>query len=54
MKDRAHWNDLTEPEILREIEERKELIRQMVGGLYPSILGDEIADLRILNRGRKC
>lgn len=33
------------PELLKEIEDRKSLIREMVGWLYPSILSDEIRAL---------
>ena len=50
MKSRPLWPALTGLEILDEIKIRKDLIRQMVGLLYPSILTDEIADLHILYR----
>lgn len=36
------FKDLNEDELLEEILARKELIGQMVGSLYPSILRDEI------------
>lgn len=35
--------------VLRAIEDRKELMNQMVGRLYPSILRDEIIDLQVLH-----
>jgi hypothetical protein len=37
---------MTQAEIALEIEKRENLIKQMVGRLYPSILADEIAELR--------
>lgn len=37
---------LTKEDLNNEIKERMELIRQMVGQLYPSILRDEILKLR--------
>lgn len=37
---------MTEEEILKGIKERKELIQTMVGTLYPSIVTDEIIELK--------
>jgi hypothetical protein len=37
---------MTQAEIALEIENRENLIRQMVGRLYPSILADEIVQLK--------
>ncbi len=45
MKDRKEWNDLTDEEIDEEIATRRDLMKQMVGWLYPSILSDEIETL---------
>jgi hypothetical protein len=50
MKSRPEWPALTGPEILDEIKQRENLIGEMVGQLYPSVLQDEIANLHTLYR----
>ena len=45
MKRRDEFDDLTDEEIDVEIAERQELIKQMVGTLYPDIMCDEIDTL---------
>jgi hypothetical protein len=45
LRDLAQTDDLTLEVIEREIEERKVLLGQLVGWLYPSVLKQEIAEL---------
>ena len=45
MKSKEEWQDLTDEEIDKEIKIRYDLMSQMVGWLYPSIIGDEIGAL---------
>lgn len=45
MRNKKEFNNLTDEEINEEITIRKELIGQMVGSLYPSILCGEIETL---------
>jgi len=53
MKSRKDWPGLTPEEIDAEVEIRIDLIGQMVGSLYPSILSDEIYDLRELKKEKQ-
>lgn len=46
--DRDKFNTLSDIEINQQIELRKNLIQQMVGWLYPSILQGEIYSLKEL------
>ena len=45
MRNKKEFNDLTDEEIDEEVATRKDLIGQMVGSLYPSILWNEIETL---------
>lgn len=45
---REHFGTLDTTQINRQIELRREMMRQMVGSLYPSILSDEIDKLTFL------
>lgn len=38
--------ETSEAELLQEIKERQDLLKQMVGSLYPSIILDEIVKIR--------
>jgi hypothetical protein len=53
MKNREEWPQLTPEEIDIEVEARFEMIGQMVGWLYPSILEGEIYDLRELKKEKQ-
>jgi len=53
MKNREEWPQLTPEEIDTEVEARFEMIGQMVGWLYPSILEGEIYDLRELKKEKQ-
>lgn len=48
MKNRDDWPALTIEEIDTEIQARLNMIPQLVGWLYPSVLEGEICDLRDL------
>lgn len=45
MKYRSEFENLTNEEIDQEIKEREEMMKQMVGSLYPSIMCGEIETL---------
>lgn len=45
MKTLEEAKKLRRPDLLKEIQERRALIGQMVGWLYPSVLNSEIAVL---------
>ena len=45
---RGEWGKLRYLELLQQIKLRKEMMKQLVGSLYQSILRDEIADLQEL------
>lgn len=45
---RDFWKGLTLEQVEEQIEFRRVQMAQMVGWLYPSILGDEIHDLTML------
>jgi hypothetical protein len=47
-KERTEWSSLSVKELEGQIEVRAELIRSMVGSLYPRILEDECRELRVL------
>ena len=53
MKNRNEWPSLTPEEIDEEVEIRFDLMKQMHGWLYPSILQDEIIDLRELKKDKQ-
>ncbi len=53
MKNREEWPQLTPEEIDTEIQSRFNMIDQMVGWLYPSILEGEIYDLRELKKEKQ-
>lgn len=48
MKSRETWPQLTIDQIDTEINERLNMIPQLVGWLYPSVLEGEVCDLRDL------
>ena len=50
MRNKKEFNDLTDEEIDEEVATRKDLIGQMVGSLYPSILWNEIETLLELKK----
>ena len=53
MKNREEWPQLTPEEIDTEIQSRFNMVDQMVGWLYPSILEGEIYDLRELKKEKQ-
>lgn len=42
---RERWEDLDELELAQQVQTRRQLIREMVGTLYPRILANEIQEL---------
>lgn len=48
LADKKNFKSLNRIQIDEQIELRKDLLKQMVGQLYPAILQDEIVELRRL------
>jgi hypothetical protein len=48
MKYKKDWTDLSDSQLEIEIDERFKMVDQMVGTLYPEILRNEIAELRLI------